>query len=97
MIENEDYELIPADDEQWNVRVLSGIYNETVIEFGALKIKDDPANDCGILKFDFNIIESPDQSLTTDDKNFEKFCGDMLVSILESAIENKEVIKREVE
>lgn len=95
MIENEDYELVPADGECWNVRILKGMYNETVIEFGALKITDDPANDCGILKFDYDIISSPDETLDIKDKEFENFCGDVLVSILERAVEKGEVTKRE--
>ena len=35
--EEETYEFIPADDENeqaWNVRILEGMFNETVLQFG---------------------------------------------------------------
>lgn len=97
MIENEDYELIPSDNENWNVRILKGIYNETVITYGSLRIQDDPINDVGILKFDYDIVSTPDESLDSNDEDFKNFCGDVLVSIIERAVEKDQIIKREVE
>ena len=59
-----DYELIPAavDNEQaWDVRFLRGDYVETVIRYG--NVAFDGKEKC--LKFNFKIITSPDQELTT--------------------------------
>jgi len=36
LLENTHYEFIPADENNWHVRILDGYYIETVIEFGKL-------------------------------------------------------------
>ena len=40
MKENVDYEIIPdkGDEQAWNVRVLSGLYTETVLKYGVVKL-----------------------------------------------------------
>ena len=39
LVENKDYEIIPdkGDEQAWNVRVLSGLYTETVLKYGVVK------------------------------------------------------------
>ena len=40
LVENKDYEIIPdkGDEQAWNVRVLSGLYTETVLKYGVVKL-----------------------------------------------------------
>jgi hypothetical protein len=79
MIENKHYELIPGDDNKWNVRILEGPYTETVIQYGTLI-----PTDAGKLNWGMNIIETPDPDLTRDDEEFQAWCGAILSTILEN-------------
>ena len=58
MIENTDYELIPSpnDSTVWQVRLLTGDYVETIIEFDTIRLNEIKEH----ISFNFNIIESPD-------------------------------------
>ena len=84
MKENTDYEIIPDtnDDKSWNVRILTGAFTETVIKYGVVKFNDED------MTFNFDIISSPDNNLTTDDVDLQKYAG----SMLEKIIENKEAL-----
>jgi len=84
MKENTDYEIIPDmnDDKSWNVRILTGAFTETVIKYGVVKFNDED------MTFNFDIISSPDNDLTTDDVDLQKHAGNML----EQIIENKEAL-----
>ena len=84
MKENTDYEIIPDvnDDKSWNVRILTGAFTETVIKYGVVKFNDED------MRFNFDIISSPDNDLTTDDIDLQKHAGNML----EQIIENKEAL-----
>ena len=84
MKENTDYEIIPDmnDDKSWNVRILTGAFTETVIKYGVVKFNDED------MTFNFDIISSPDNDLTTDDVDLQKYAGNML----EKIIENKEAL-----
>ena len=55
MIENKHYELIPGEDDKWNVRILEGPYTETIIQYGTLI-----PTDAGQLNWGMSIIETPD-------------------------------------
>jgi len=86
MIENRDYELIPNsvdENEFWGVRILSGDFVETVIQYGTLRVENDH------LKFNFNIVNSPDQDLTTENRDLQSVAKEILFSILEEAAEKK--------
>jgi len=84
MKENTDYEIIPDmnDDKSWNVRILTGAFTETVIKYGVVKFNDED------MTFNFDIISSPDNDLTTDNVDLQKYAGNML----EKIIENKEAL-----
>ena len=84
MKENTDYEIIPDmnDDKSWNVRILTGAFTETVIKYGVVKFNDED------MTFNFDIISSPDNDLTIDDVDLQKYAGNML----EKIIENKEAL-----
>ena len=57
MIENKHYELIPGEDDKWNVRILEGPYTETIIQYGTLI-----PTDAGQLNWGMSIIETPDET-----------------------------------
>jgi len=94
--ENKDYELISDENinEVWNVRILEGEYNEVVIRYGSIRVDGKtPENDEELdLHFDFEVISAPDEDLTAEDIGLQLAAGDLLYSILESSIENKEEI-----
>jgi hypothetical protein len=85
MKENKDYELILGEDtsENWNVRILTGDFVETVIEYKAIafnEIKDH-------LSFNYNIVSSP-SILTEDNEGLQYVAGKILEDIIERGIED---------
>lgn len=95
LIENQDYELIPApsDPQAWHVRYLSGDFIETIVQYGRIRVdgkKDDPH-----LIFDFNIISSPHVDITENDEALQSHAADVLVAIIENGINNKELQMKE--
>ena len=88
-----DYELVPADadnDQAWDIRILKGDFVETVIRFG--NIAYNAENDC--LNFNFKIIYTPDDYLTTEDQRLQITAGDILEDVLESAIAKDALLTR---
>jgi hypothetical protein len=84
--ENEDYELIPIEDnpDTWGVRIMSGDFIETVVSYGAIgfnKVKDN-------LTFSFDVISSPDSELTPENTELQEQCTKILESIIVSGIED---------
>ncbi len=70
MKQNLDYELIPDENpEWWKVRILTGEFTETVIQYSSLKINYpfDENSDEPPVTFSFTIIETPQDGLTEDD------------------------------
>lgn len=84
MKENTDYEMILGTGENWDIRILTGEFNETVLKFSTLKVTDDGKN----LSFNFDIVSSPIDDLDAD-TNFElqETAGLILTNILETAAE----------
>jgi hypothetical protein len=85
MKENKDYELILGEDtsENWNVRILTGDFVETVIEYKAIafnEIKDH-------LSFNYNIVSSP-SILTEDNEGLQYVAGKILEDIIERGLED---------
>jgi len=80
--ENIDYELVPTDTDQWHVRFLTGDFIETVIEFGTIRFD----GDTGTLRWNMEIISSPDPDLTTESLTFQEHCGNILQNIMDSQI-----------
>ena len=91
--EGVDYELIPAPDNEqaWNIRILTGPYVETVVQFGAISINGPEE----AINFNFTIIESPDDTLTPDNEFFQQYCGLVLHDVIEMAISKDELIMNE--
>lgn len=81
--ENQQYELIPGEQNHWKVRILEGEYIETVISYGGLSIDETR----GIVKFDLNLDYSPVGGITSDDIGLQKVAGHILHSILVNAFD----------
>lgn len=96
MIELKDYELIPADgdDQAWAVRILTGDYVETVLQFQAISFNRVAE---GVMSFNFDVVSSPDPDLTTENVNLQEYAGDLLQAIIADGIETGSVIAREAE
>ena len=65
--ENKHYEIIPdkGDDQAWNVRILSGMFTETVLKYGVVKFNGKKKD----MTFNFDIVYTPDTELTVSDLN----------------------------
>jgi hypothetical protein len=85
LIENVDYELVPAEgiEDAWGVRILTGDYVESVIVYENLafnKVKD-------ALTFNFVVASSPEVNLSAEDPDLQKYAGNLLSSIIEVGLE----------
>ena len=78
LVENKDYEIIPdkGDEQAWNVRVLSGLYTETVLKYGVVKFNGKGKEK--YMSFNFDIIYTPDTELTKESVELQEFAGLML-------------------
>jgi len=83
MEENVDYELVTRSDENdhWDIRILTGEFIETIINFGTIKVSEDGEH----LNFDFSVKYSPvDDSANNVD--LQSTAGAILLSIIENSI-----------
>ena len=96
LVENKDYEIIPdkGDEQAWNVRVLSGLYTETVLKYGVVKFNGKGKEK--YMSFNFDIIYTPDTELKVSDLKLQEFAGIMLEQIMAQGMRDNEVITREV-
>ena len=94
LTENKHYEIIPdkADQQAWNVRILSGTFTETVLKYGVVKFDGKKKN----MTFNFDIIYTPDTELDVSNLKLQEFAGIMLEQIMAQGIRDNEVITREV-
>tara|TARA_A100001388_G_scaffold158418_1_gene118177 strand:+ start:1491 stop:1793 length:303 start_codon:yes stop_codon:yes gene_type:complete len=92
--ENKHYEIIPdkTDDQAWNVRILSGMFTETVLKYGVVKFNGKKKD----MTFNFDIVYTPDTELTVSDLKLQEFAGIMLEQIMSQGFSNGEVITREI-
>jgi hypothetical protein len=92
--ENVHYEIIPdkGDDQAWNVRILSGMFTETVLRYGVVKFNGKEKN----MSFNFDIVSTPDTELNVSNLELQDFAGMMLEQIMAQGIRDGEVITREV-
>jgi hypothetical protein len=81
--ENQQYQLIPHDDNFWQVRILEGDFIECVISYGKLKFDDKNHT----MTFDFTLDYTPDNSVTSEDPQLQKVVGYILHSILVGAFD----------
>ena len=92
--ENKHYEIIPdkGDDQSWNVRILSGMFTETVLKYGVVKFNGKKKD----MTFNFDIVYTPDTELKVSDLKLQEFAGIMLEQIMAQGMRDNEVITREV-
>ena len=92
--ENKHYEIIPdkEDDQAWNVRILSGMFTETVLKYGVVKFNGKKKD----MTFNFDIVYTPDTELTVSDLKLQEFAGVMLEQIMAQGFRDGEVITREI-
>jgi hypothetical protein len=94
MEEGTHYEIIPdkKDEQSWNVRVLKGMFTETVLKYGTVRFNEIPKN----MSFDFTIVYTPDTELKVSDANLQDFAGFMLEKIMAKGMEEGSVITKEI-
>ena len=88
--EHLDYELISAYDtegnEFWNVSFLRSPYEDVTIRYNNVQVDGKE----GMLRFNFDIIESKNPENTLENLEMQKFAADVLQDILEAAITTRE-------
>jgi hypothetical protein len=88
--EGTDYRLLPYSDDVWSVLILEGRYKDTIMLYGNVSVQENPDDEeAGEINFEIELVESTDE-LSAEDPDFQKYCGDMLVSILSKAFETGE-------
>lgn len=84
--ENIDYELIPADNDHWHIRIKQGDFIESVVSFGSIKVDEEGDK----LNFDFTLHSSPDPDLTVDNIDLQRYTGKILESVMINSINEME-------
>ena len=79
--ENTDYQLIPSDGDNWDIRILTGEFSETVLAFSEVKVLADGEH----MTFNFDVVSSPDIELSAENIALQSYAGMLLSSILDSA------------
>ena len=87
------YELIPSDEHEqaWNIRILKGIYVETVIQYGAIGFNEILDN----MSFNFFVISSPDEELTNKDIDLQNEAAAILEQIIANGLKDGSIGKKE--
>jgi hypothetical protein len=92
LTENVDFQLIPSDESQneqsWNIRVLKGDFVETVIVFGNIGYNGED----DLITFNFDVVSSPIDELTAFDEDLQSLAGDILASVMQTAVEEKSLV-----
>jgi hypothetical protein len=93
--EGKDYDLIPLEEHEdaWGIRILEGIYTETVLKFGAIGFNEKK----DALTFNFDIVSSPNSELDVKDVELQTYAGLLLQSVISSGIEDGTVELQEVD
>lgn len=90
--EGTDYKLVPVDDvdndQAWDVLFLRGPFPETTIRYGAIKF--DGERDC--LTFNFFVVQSPIEDLTSEVPELQEYAADVLEDILDNAIAKGQLV-----
>ena len=81
--ENIDYEMIPGEGENWDIRILTGEFTETVINYKRLQVSNDGEH----LTFNFEIVSSPDEGLDAETNlDLQNTAAMVLSNILENSV-----------
>lgn len=88
--------MIPVqvmNDQAWDIRILTGEFNESVIRFGNIGI--DGTTD--MMTFNFKVISSPDTDLTEENEDLQQVAGDILLDVIEESIKNAAAVIKDRE
>lgn len=89
MVESKDYELIVHDsvEDAWAIRILTGDFVETVLKFGAISLNEFAEH----ISFNFTVLESPDETATTDNEDLQFVCARILEDVIMRGMEDGSV------
>ncbi len=76
--QNKQFELIPGDDDHWHIRIKEGEFIESVFSFGDIKID----NRSDTLQINVTLHYSPDEDLSVDNTEFQRYAGKILESVM---------------
>ena len=83
--ENTDYEMIAGENDHWNIRIMTGEFIESVMSFGKIKVgKDD------LLHFDFEIHSSPNDEVSPDNVDFQRYAGKILEAVMVNSLSEED-------
>lgn len=85
MIQNEDYELIPHEKDQWAVRILTGEFVETEFIYDTVRIEDG-----GSLYYSVIVLKTPRTDELTSSLEFQSLTGDIVIDFLSDMANNEE-------
>jgi len=86
LVENQE------EENQWGVMLLSGKYEGLVYGYGNVRFLERDGDDA-VLQFEYNVLEKIDidvENLSEEDhEEFRKMIGDILVELIEDAVDYK--------
>lgn len=78
--------------EFYGIKIQKGKYADVIVTYGAVSVKEDPANDTAKLSFNWNLTDpgdfEPDELLNNEE--FQHYLGDLLQYIITDSLENRE-------
>ena len=86
MKENVDYELIPNDNESWDVRILTGDFIETLIAFDVVALDEEAEQ----MKFDFSVKYTPTDDVTSENYELQLVAADILFDVLDNNMDSED-------
>jgi hypothetical protein len=85
--ENVTYQLVPGEegDQHWLVRIIDGVFNECVIQYGSISINEEKEDE---MNFNFFVESSPDPELTSENPELQEEAGEILQAIITDALKD---------
>lgn len=84
--ENVQYELTPGDNDHWHIRIKEGEFVESIISFGEIVFD----NTTDMMKYNITLHSSPDDELTVDNTELQRYAGKILESVLMGNLDEME-------
>lgn len=86
------YEIVPSDNPHgWDIRIMEE-FPETKIAFDVIELVENEEQ----ISFNFQIISTPDPDLTVEDLTLQQYCGRILTSLLEVAVNNGTLVAQDL-
>lgn len=91
------YEYLDKDPEFMYIRILTGLYENTLYKYGKVKVEEKNADEL-YFNFEYEVIESTIKrpKKLTNDQNFKGFIADILLQIMSRAIESKLIEEQDI-